>query len=166
MTSSLVQDMLTQRAVTPSFSRPKPYNDNPHGEASFRTVTTQPKMPPRFHNEQEVRELMTGHVAWNSHQHHHLSLCLFTPADVFFDRVAAIVAQRQRTHDHMWNAHPKRFPKGRPIAKSPSSFVGIDPWSVYAEGGDLHDTSPLNPLRNLEKHQRNPRPSIQNLLDF
>ena len=166
MTSSLLQDTFTQHAIAPSFSRPKVSNDNPHAEASFRTMKAQPDMPTRFHNEQEVREWMTAHVAWNNHQHHHVSLSLFTPADVFFDRVAAIVAQRQRALDHMWNAHPERFPKGRPIAKLPPSFVAIDPQSVYAHGEGWHDTSPLNPLRYLEKHHRKPRPSTQNLLNF
>jgi putative transposase len=166
MTSSLLQDTFAQHAVAPSFSRPKVSNDNPHAEAGFRTMKAQPDMPPRFHNLQEVRDWMTGHVAWNNHQHHHVSLSLFTPADVFFDRVSAIVNQRQRALDQMWNAHPERFPNGRTEAKLPPAFVAIDPQSVYAHGDGWHDTSPLNPLRHLEKHHRMPRPSTQTLLKF
>lgn len=166
MTSSLLQDMFAQREIAPSFSRPQVSNDNPHAEASFRTMKAQPDMPIRFHNEQEVREWMTGHVAWNNHQHHHVSLALFTPADVFFGRTTAIVAQRQMALDRVWQDHPERFPLGKPVAKLPPSFVAIDPQSVHAHGDGWHDASPLNSLRNLEKHHRKPRPSTQTLLNF
>ena len=166
MTSSLLQEAFNQCAVALSFSRPKAFNDNQHAEVSFRTMRAQPDMPPGFHNEQEVREWMTGQVAWNNHQHHHVSMSLLVPADVFFDRVAVVVSQRQTALDQMWKAHPERFPNGQPEAKRPPSFVAIDPQSAYAHHDGWHDTAPLNTLRHLEKHHRKRRPSTQNLLNF
>lgn len=166
MTSSLLQDAFITHEISPSFSRPQVSNDNPHAEASFRTMKAQPDMPKRFHNLHEARTWVEAHVQWYNHQHHHSSLALFTPADVFFQRVPALLQQRQAALDAKWREHPERFPHGRPIAETPPAFVAIDPHGVHAHGEGWHDTSPLNPLRNLQKHPRKPRVNPQQLLNF
>jgi hypothetical protein len=88
-----------------------------------------------------------------------VSLSVFTPSDVFFDRVREIVNRRQSALDQISNARPERFPKGRPEAKLPPTLVAIDPQSVYAHDDGWHDTCPLNPLRHLEKPHRMHRSS-------
>jgi putative transposase len=166
MTSSLLQDAFAQREIASSFSRPQVSNDNPHAEASFRTLKAQPDMPRRFNNLPEARTWIGEHVHWCNEEHHHSSLALFTPSNVFTGQVPKVLAKRQQALDSMWQQRPERFPNGPPVAPPPPTFVAIDPDGVHAHGEEWHDTSPLNPLRNLQKHHRKPRVSDQKLLVF
>jgi hypothetical protein len=52
---------------------------------------------------------------------------LFTPADVFFGRVAGLAANRQIALDAAYAAHPERFVRGRPLVRLPPSKVAINP---------------------------------------
>jgi putative transposase len=65
--------------------------------------------------------------AWYSDQHHHGGLAMFTPADVHFSRIDERLAQRQATLDSAYEAHPERFPHGRPTAGRPALEVRINP---------------------------------------
>jgi putative transposase len=164
MTSSLLQDSFIAQEVAASFSRPRVSNDNPHAEASFRTMKAQPDYPRRFHNLQDVRSWMTEYFGWCNYRHHHVSLALFTPADVFLDRVSVLHAKRQAAIDACWNAHPERFPKGKPVVPRPPAYVAIDPHGVHAHGDGWQDSSPVNPLRSLKPSSRKPQVSPQQLL--
>jgi putative transposase len=166
MTSSLLQDSFITHGVAPSFSRPQVSNDNPHAEASFRTMKAQPDILKRFPNAITVRQWVGEHMDWSNHEHHHVALALMTPADVYFGRVNEVMAFHQAGYDKIYEHHPERFPKGRPMAKPPPMYVDIDPGGVHAYGDGWHDTSPLNPLTHLQKHPRSPQPSRQKLLKF
>ena len=54
-------------------------------------------------------------------------LALYTPADVFFGRVDELAGRRQRALDRVFEAHPERFVRGRPITHRPPAVVSIDP---------------------------------------
>jgi putative transposase len=116
MTSSLLQDAFIEHEIAPGFSRPQVSNDNPHTEASFRTMKARPDMPKRFHNLQEARTWVNSHVQWYNHEHHHTALALFTPADVFFQHVSVLLQQRQAAVDAEWREHTERFPHAWPTA--------------------------------------------------
>ena len=68
----------------------------------------------------------TGRIRHNDH-HHHSGLALFTPADVFHGRVAAVAAIRQATLDAAYLAHPERFPNAPPRVRLPPDAVFINP---------------------------------------
>jgi putative transposase len=106
MTSSLLQDAFIEHEIAPGFSRPQVSNDNPHTEASFRTMKARPDMPKRFHYLQEARIWVNSQVQWYHQEHHHTALALFTPADVFFQHVfGAPSATAGRTRCRMERAH-------------------------------------------------------------
>jgi putative transposase len=166
MTASLLQDTFIDRAIAPSFSRPQVSNDNPHAEASFRTMKAQPDLPKRFSCLAEARSWLEDYVDWYNHAHHHVALALFTPAEVFLGTFAAMRDKRQAAMDAMWQRHPERFPHGRPRVAAPPSFVAIDPDGAHAHGEDWHDASPLNPLTAAGRGPRKPSPNAQCLLKF
>src|SRR5208283_4716530 len=64
---------------------------------------------------------------WHNDDHHHSSLALFTPAEVFFGRVAPVAAARQAALDIAYAAHPERFPHGPPHVPLPPAAVHINP---------------------------------------
>ena len=61
---------------------------------------------------------------WYNHRHHHEALAHFTPAEVHSGRHLALVAVRQQVLDRAWIAHPERFVRGRPVAKT----VPVEVW--------------------------------------
>ena len=64
--------------------------------------------------------------------HHHSSLALFTPADVFFGRVAVVAAARQGALDLAYVANPERFTHGAPRVALPPAAVHINPLTADA----------------------------------
>lgn len=70
--------------------------------------------------------------AWHNDDHHHSGLALFTPAEVFYGRVAVVAAIRQVALDAAYAANPARFPNGRPRVRLPPAVVAINPIVVEA----------------------------------
>ena len=70
---------------------------------------------------------MQTFFGWHNDDHHHAGLALFTPADVFFDRIEKVRSARQAALDVAYTEHPERFPNGPPVAASPPSKVCINP---------------------------------------
>lgn len=64
---------------------------------------------------------------WYNHGHHHSSLVGFTPHQVFSGEYQDIVRIRQTALDEMYDRHPERFSKGRPITSMPPLEVYINP---------------------------------------
>ncbi len=56
-----------------------------------------------------------------------------TPAMVHHDQVEAIRAQRQKTLDAVYKAHPERFMAGPPVAPGPPHEVWINPPTSVSE---------------------------------
>jgi len=122
MTSGAFIDLLAQLGVERSVSRPRVSNDNLYSESCFKTVKYQPDYPGRFQDAGQARRWFTEFFAWYANRHRHSGLALFTPADVFFGRVAALAETRQVALDAAYESHPERFVRGRPPS-TPSTLV-------------------------------------------
>jgi putative transposase len=71
-------------------------------------------------------------IAWYNDDHQHSGQALFTPADVFFDRIGVVHTVRQGALDAAYALHPERFPNGAPKAALPLAQVNINPIEVLA----------------------------------
>jgi len=127
MTSAAFTELLTALGVERSVSRPRVSNDNPYSESCFKTVKYQPDYPGRFANAAHARRWFAEFFDWYANRNRHSGLALFTPADVFFGRVAQLSGQRKAALDAAYRAHPERFVRGRPTVALPPERVVINP---------------------------------------
>ena len=127
MKSDTLAQLLASLGASRSFSRPRISDDNAFSEAQFKTMKYQPDYPGRFASELQGRGWLQGFFGWHNDQHHHSSLALFTPADVFLGRVETVRATRQSALDAAYAEHPERFPHGPPRAPLPPDAVHINP---------------------------------------
>jgi len=126
MKSESMAQLCVRLGVRQSFSRPRVSDDNAHVESHFKTAKYQPDYPGRFEGQSHVVEWFSEYFCWYNKDHHHEGLALYTPAEVYEGRVEEAVAQRQRTLDAAYAAHPERFVKGPPKAARPAAWVGIN----------------------------------------
>lgn len=127
MTAHCYLDLLGELAITASHSRPRVSNDNAMSEAQFKTLKYQPDYPRRFDSYDHAMRWCEDYVQWYNHQHHHSSLAGFTPHQVFSGEYQSLAKTKQAALDAMYNRHPERFTRGRPIAQMPPSEVCINP---------------------------------------
>jgi putative transposase len=127
MKSDTLALLLSTLGVDQSFSRPRVSNDNPFQESHFKTMKYQPDYPGRFASVDHARAWLQEFFRWHNNDHHHSGLALFTPAEVFFERVSAVHAVRQEALDVAFALHPARFPNGAPKAALPPAEVNINP---------------------------------------
>ena len=127
MKSDTLAQLLDSLGASRSFSRPRVSNDNPYSEAQFKTLKYQPDYPGRFASDLHGRAWLQDFFAWHNDDHHHAGLALFTPADVFYGRVADVARTRQLALDAAYRAHPERFPNGPPHVPLPPEAVHINP---------------------------------------
>ena len=142
MRSDTLAQLLASLGVSRSFSRPRVSDDNAFSEAQFKTMKYQPDYPGRFDGELHGRAWLQDFFGWHNDEHHHSSLALFTPADVFYGRVEVVAALRQSALDTAYVAHPERFPHGPPRVRMPPAEVHINPL----------DTDALDVARDREVH--------------
>ena len=127
MKSKPVAFLLADLGVTKSHSRPHVSDDNPFSEAQFKTLKYRPDFPKNFGCIQDSRAHCIDFFAWYNDDHHHSGLAMFTPADVHYGHIEERLTARQAVMDTAFEAHPERFPHGRPVVKRPSSTVWINP---------------------------------------
>lgn len=127
MKSDTLAQLLGSLGVGQSFSRPHVSDDNPFSEAQFKTLKYQPDYPGRFAGLLHARGWLEPFFGWHNDDHQHSGLALFTPAEVFFGRVAAVHRVRQDALDVQYALHPNRFPNGPPKAALPPAEVHINP---------------------------------------
>ena len=132
MKSDTLAQLLASLGASRSFSRPRVSDDNAFSEAQFKTMKYQPDYPGRFDGELHGRAWLQDFFGWHNDDHHHSSLALFTPADVFYGRVATVAATRQAALDVAYAAHPERFPHGAPRVALPPAAVHINPLTADA----------------------------------
>lgn len=126
MTAKCTAQLLADLGVTQSLSRPQVSDDNPYSEAQFKTLKYSPSFPKRFHGYQEAHAFCRQFFPWYNEEHRHGGIALLTPGEVHRGQVAEALQRRQACLDDAHAAHPERFPKGRPIAKSPPTAVYIN----------------------------------------
>lgn len=134
MKSKPVAFLLADLGVTKSHSRPYVSDDNPFSESQFKTLKCRPDFPNRFGCIEDGRAHCIDFFAWYNDEHHHSGLAMFTPADVHFDRIEELLPARQAVMDAAFEAHPERFPHGRPVVLRPRGEVWINPPRPQAEG--------------------------------
>lgn len=132
MKSDTLAQLLATLGAQRSFSRPRVSDDNAFSEAGFKTMKYQPDYPGRFKSELHARGWLEPFFGWHNQDHHHSGLALFTPADVFFNRVEQVRIERQAALDAAYAAHPERFPRGAPQVALPPSQVSINPLTSAA----------------------------------
>lgn len=134
MTSGTMALLCGKLGVVQSFSRPRVSDDNPFVESSFKTMKYQPDFPGRMEGLEFSRSWCGEFFDWYSHHHHHKGLALFTPAEVFFGRVAEVAAVRQRALDEAYRQAPERFVRGAPRVALPPASVSINPPLTKPDG--------------------------------
>lgn len=144
MKSDTLAQLLATLGAQRSFSRPHVSDDNPFSESQFKTMKYQPDYPGRFAGELHARGWLAPFFGWHNDEHHHSSLALFTPAEVFFGRVEQIRLVRQAALDAAYAAHPERFPRGAPLVPLPPSEVSINPITSSAVAIDPFTSAPLS----------------------
>jgi putative transposase len=127
MTSHGFTDLLAELGIERSYSRPRVSNDKPFSESHFRTTKYQPDYPGRFRDIHHARRWCDDFFNWYNRYHHHTSLALFTPHDVFFGRVEVVARARQEALTRAYQMHPERFVGGPPRVKLPAARVCINP---------------------------------------
>jgi putative transposase len=132
MKSDTLARLLATLGVDQSFSRPHVSDDNPFQESHFKTMKYQPDYPGHFAGVLHARAWLQEFIGWHNDDHQHCGLALFTPADVFFDRIGVVHTARQRALDAAYALHPERFPNGAPKAALPPEEVSINPIEVLA----------------------------------
>lgn len=148
MKSDTLAQLLDTLGASRSFSRPRVSNDNPFSEAQFKTMKYQPDYPGRFASDLHGRAWLQDFFAWHNDHHHHAGLALFTPADVFHGRVAAVAATRQAALDAAYQAHPERFPNGPPRVPLPPAAVHINPIFTDTIDATMGATAVVAPATN------------------
>ena len=128
-----VKQLLIDMDVVRSLSRPRVSNDNPFSEAEFRTMKYGANFPDRFEGYQHARDFCCEFFPWYNDEHRHSGLAYFTPADVHYNRVPDVLAQRQAVMDRAFASHPERFAAGHPNVPAPPKTVWINPPENRAE---------------------------------
>lgn len=126
MTSKCTAQLLADLGVTQSLSRPQVSDDNPYSEAQFKTLKYHPSFPSRFASCDEALGFCRGFFPWYNAEHRHGGIALLTPEDVHYGRAAQVIGQRQAVLEAAYEAHPERFPGGRPMAPTLPGAVWIN----------------------------------------
>jgi putative transposase len=127
MKSQTVVQLLAALGIIKSQSRPHVSNDNPFSESQFKTLKYRPEFPERFGSYEEARAFCVAFFAWYNDEHYHSGLRMLTPASVHYGRTGPILAQRERTLEAAYAAHPERFVHGLPKPKPAPQTVWINP---------------------------------------
>jgi transposase InsO family protein len=156
MKSDTLAQLLATLGAMQSFSRPRVSDDNAFSEAQFKTLKYQPDYPGLFSGALHARGWLEPFFSWHNDDHHHSGLALFTPADVFFGRVATVHRVRQETLDAQYALHPHRFPNGPPRAALPPAQVHINPLEALAVSVEVN-ALPIDDTPPVTRHQVAPR---------
>lgn len=139
MTAHTFTELLGAMGVARSYSRPRVSNDNPFSESHFKTLKYTPDYPGRFENAEQARQWVRRFVPHYNDRPHE-GLALFTPADVFHDRVSTIAAIRQQALTDHYALYPERYVNGAPTVPLPPTAVHINP-DLAMEASQLLGTS-------------------------
>lgn len=154
MTSKGLYALFDSLGVRGSHSRPRVSNDNPFSEAHFKTVKYHPLYPKRFAGLAEARAYFDHWFGWYNGRHHHISLGLFTPAQVHDGSYREIQATRQQALDQAYRLHPERFVNGPPRAPTVPLKVTINPDNLDE---DVKPASPQKDHYAISCNQQRPK---------
>ena len=126
MRSKTVAEMLSDLAVTQSFSRPYQSNDNPFSEAQFKTLKYMPTFPARFASIDQARAHCRKFFDWYNYDHRHSGIGYYTPSTVHFGQASVLQSARQNILEKAFQLHPERFVNGKPNASHVPDAVWIN----------------------------------------
>ena len=135
MTSKCTAQLLGDLGVTRSLSRPQVSDDNPFSEAQFKTLKYHPGFPRRFTDMNHATGHCRSFFPWYNTEHRHGGISMLTPHDVHHGQAPAVIAERKRTLEAAWVAHPDRFVRGIPKPSPLPEAVWINPPETSATGG-------------------------------
>ena len=133
MTAGNMSNLYDSLGVRRSLSRPRVSNGNPHSEAQFKTLKYRADWPDRFDTIDQVIDHCEDFFAWYNYEHHHSGIGMVTPVERHAGNGDLINRQRQKVLDAAYEAHPIRFPKGRPSPPKQPSLVWINPPTRHSE---------------------------------
>jgi putative transposase len=114
--------------ITPSHSRPRVSNDNPHIEALFRTAKYHPSMPPKgFASIEEARQWVSRFVQWYNCEHRHSALRMVTPAQKHSGEDIEILAQRKQLYEAAKENNPQRWIQNKTRNWTPVASTTLNP---------------------------------------
>ncbi len=137
MTSKCTAQLLADLGVTRSLSRPQVSDDNPFSEAQFKTLKYHPGFPGRFVDIAHATGHCRSFFPWYNTEHRHGGIAMLTPDDVHHGRAPERLAQRQRTLEAAWAAHPERFVRGIPKTSPLPEAVWINPPATTLTTGGI-----------------------------
>jgi transposase InsO family protein len=126
MQSHTLAILMEDLGVRKSHSRPSVSNDNPYSEAQFKTMKYGPTYPDRFGSLAEAETWVQTFVTWYNTEHRHSGIGFLTPQMHHAGQAIPITAARQATLDAAYDAHPERFPHGRPHPPVVPDQAGIN----------------------------------------
>jgi putative transposase len=135
MTSKCTAQLLGDLGVTRSLSRPQVSDDNPFSEAQFKTLKYHPGFPRRFTDIHHATGHCRSFFPWYNTEHRHGGISMLTPHDVHHGQAPAVIAERKRTLEAAWAAHPERFVRGTPKPSPLPEAVWINPPETSTTGG-------------------------------
>jgi len=136
MASKPVALLLSDLGITKTHSRPHVSNDNPYSEAQFKTLKYRPEFPDRFGSIEHARALCRDLFLWYNNEHHHSGLGLLTPYDVHYGLAEEKITRRSAVLCKAYAAHPERFTRGAPKARSVPKEVWINKPKIVSNGED------------------------------
>lgn len=126
--AATVHALMHQLGITPSHSRPRVSNDNPHAEALFRTAKYHPSLPPAgFATLQDARKWADGFMKWYNHQHRHSSLRFVTPAQKHSGEDVFLLAKRKGLYEAKRSQNPQRWIQKKTRNWEPVTHATLNP---------------------------------------
>jgi transposase InsO family protein len=112
MKSATMLATLQKLGVSPSFSRPKVSNDNPHPESLFRTLKYNVGYPKSFETIEEARAWIAKFVYWYNNEHRHTRIKYVTPMQRHTGEDKKILEKRKKTYEEARRRNPHRWSRG------------------------------------------------------
>ncbi len=126
MTAKCTAQLLADLGVTQSLSRPRVSDDNPYSEAQFKTLKYHPSFPGRFDSIEDAQRFCRSFFPWYNDEHRHGGIAMLSPATVHAGLAKETLAGRQKALEAAYQAHPERFPNGRPRVRQLKARVWIN----------------------------------------
>ncbi|HIM01266.1 MAG TPA: hypothetical protein EYG46_09770 [Myxococcales bacterium] len=121
-----------KRTSPPSLRR------QPVSEAQFKTLKYHSGFPRRFNDIHHATGHCRSFFPWYNTEHRHGGILMLTPDDVHHGQANERIAQRKRTLEAGWDAHPERVVRGIPRPRPLPEAVRINPSETSTTGGIAH----------------------------
>ncbi|MFT5632419.1 MAG: putative transposase [Rubritalea sp.] len=122
-----VLSTMQQLGLTPSHSRPRVSNDNPHAEALFRTAKYHPTLPTGFNSLEEARIWSASFVEWYNNEHYHSALNFVNPAQKHSGEDIQVLSEREKLYEQAKAKDPSRWIQNKVRNWKPIEQTSLNP---------------------------------------